>query len=342
MSRPTVHDVARAAGVSLATVDRVLNGRPGVREATVLKVREAVDELGYLRDLAAANLARRRNYSFAFVLPEPTGSFLRSIYTALDEWKMTSPIDRVAIEIRRTSAMDPHAVAGAITKLQKQGIDGIAVMARESPQLRDALNRAAESGVETLALLSDLPSTSRRHFVGIDNFAAGRTAGRLMGRFLNHVSGRILVVAGSMMSRDHQERRFGFDSVIGQDYPMLETSASLEARDDGGMVYDLVRRAWEGQSGVVGVYLCGDGASGLVRALREIDPEGRLVVVAHELTPSTREGLDEGLIDAIIVQDVNHLARSAIRILRAACDERDIVPSQERIRIEVILKENLI
>jgi LacI family transcriptional regulator len=51
--RATVHDVARAAGVSLATVDRVLNGRPGVRPQTAEKVDAAIRELDFRRDLSA-------------------------------------------------------------------------------------------------------------------------------------------------------------------------------------------------------------------------------------------------------------------------------------------------
>ena len=68
--KPTVNDIARVAGVSLATVDRVLNRRPGVRAVTVQKVHKAIDERGYVRDTAAANLARKRVYNFLFVLRE--------------------------------------------------------------------------------------------------------------------------------------------------------------------------------------------------------------------------------------------------------------------------------
>ena len=55
--RPTVNDIAKEAGVSLATVDRVLNDRPGVRAKTVRAVQDAIVQLGYVRDVAAANLA---------------------------------------------------------------------------------------------------------------------------------------------------------------------------------------------------------------------------------------------------------------------------------------------
>ena len=88
--RPTVHDIAEAAGVSLATVDRVLNRRPGVRSATVARVEDAVARLGYQRDVAAANLARRRTYPLVFVLPEGPNAFMRALEDAVREASLPS------------------------------------------------------------------------------------------------------------------------------------------------------------------------------------------------------------------------------------------------------------
>src|SRR5580658_5408683 len=69
MVRATVHDLARAAGVSLATIDRVLNRRGGVRAATIEKVELAIARLDYRRDAAAAMLAKQHEYRLAFVIP---------------------------------------------------------------------------------------------------------------------------------------------------------------------------------------------------------------------------------------------------------------------------------
>ena len=74
-----MNDIARVAGVSLATVDRVLNERPGVRSVTIKKVQAAIDELGYVRDTAAANLARQKTYRFIFVVPDWKGQFMASL-----------------------------------------------------------------------------------------------------------------------------------------------------------------------------------------------------------------------------------------------------------------------
>ena len=69
MLRPTTKDLAKAAGVSLATVDRVLNDRTGVRDDTVRRVTEAIEANGIIRNQSAANLARSRSYRFLFLLP---------------------------------------------------------------------------------------------------------------------------------------------------------------------------------------------------------------------------------------------------------------------------------
>ena len=83
--RPTTKDLAHAAGVSLATIDRVLNGRPGVREETVKAVNQAIDALGFVRNLSAANLARGKTYRFLFLLPRRGDQFLEALVERIEE-----------------------------------------------------------------------------------------------------------------------------------------------------------------------------------------------------------------------------------------------------------------
>ena len=66
-----------------------------------------------------------------------------------------------------------------------------------------------------------------------------------------------------------------------------------------------------------------------------------IVWIAHELTPHTRRFLLRGTIDAIISQDPGHEARSAARVLLAHCCGEPIMPDQERIRIDIFLRDNL-
>lgn len=340
MNKPTVHDIAKEAGVSLATVDRVMNGRAGVRDKTIAKVREAIDRLGYVRDTSAANLARQRQYRLVFVLPAEPSQFSQTLEAALKEASVSQIADRTLIKIVRAPSHDPHAIVRRLQALKVNQLDGVALMVPETPQVRDAVARLKEAGLAVVALVSDLPNSQRDYFIGTNSTAAGRTAGLLMGRFVNS-GGDILVVTNSMRSRDSLERRLGFDHVIGREFPALTALPSVEFHDDPARMEAVVGEALATRPRLAGVYSMGSGNTAMLRALRQSGRLAKLVVVAHELTPVTRQALLDSEIDAVIAQNVGHLVRSTLRVLRTLCDERPIFEAQERVRIEIVLRENL-
>ena len=339
--KPTINDIARVAGVSLATVDRVLNARSGVRTSTIEKVQNAIAELGYVRDTAAANLARRRRYRLAFILPDTRNEFVEAIEAALDEQAERSALDRTQIIIQKTPAFDGEAIVALLDDLEPSEVDGVAIFGPETPSVRDAVARARSKGVVVVALVADLPSSERDHFVGIDNVAAGATAARLLGRFACGRRGKIVVITGSRLARDHLERREGFDAVILRDFREFDVLPSIEGRDDPDLLARLLPTVFEAHSDICAVYSSAGGNAGLIRFLSAYPRAKDLVVIAHELTPLTRAALDDGVFDAVISQDAGHLARSAMRLMRATADDAPIDSMQERIRIDIYLKENM-
>ena len=341
MNKPTVHDIAKEAGVSLATVDRVLNSRPGVREKTVQRVQTAVEKLGYVRDIYAANLARQRTYQFAFVLPDGPSQFLRGLRDAIEETAKGLMPERSQIRTLSVSYQDPAVLDRTFRELEAAGIDGAAIMGSETPMVRDAIARLKAQGIAVVALVTDQPNSERDHFVGIDNVAAGRTAGVLMGRFVGQRPGKIAVVVNTMQARDMVERRLGFDAVMADAFPHLQTLPSLEGRDDHALTARVTANCVAENSGIVGIYSMGAGTRRVTQVVAERGLSGQVVVVSHELTPHSTSALSDGLIDVVINQNTGHLARSAMRVLRAKCDGLPIIPSQEKIRIEIVLKENL-
>ena len=117
MTRPTVIDIAREAGVSLATVDRVLNARPGVRAQTIGAVNDAISRLGYVRDQAAANLARSRNYRMAIVLPDSDSQFVQTLAQSLTDAAQQAAAIRTEARILRFPPEDMHALATLLADL---------------------------------------------------------------------------------------------------------------------------------------------------------------------------------------------------------------------------------
>lgn len=339
--RPTVQDVARQAGVSLATVDRVLNRRPGVREVTIEKVEAAISTLGYIRDVSAANLAKRQSYRFAFVIPEGSNSFMRGLEAEIEAVKRHSVADRTEISIYKVPPFNGRALAEILDSLEPEHCSGVAVVATEAVAVRDALARLRRNNVPVVTLVSDVPSFQYNAYVGIDNVSAGRTAARLLGNFLGARTGKIALVAGSMLVRDHVERRMGFEQIISSDYTNLQCLPVIEGKDDSDIVREKLQDCLDGRDDVVGVYNMGAGNRGLIEVLSASAANKERVVVAHELTEHTRRALNAGTIDAIIHQDAGHEVRSALRILKAQIDRTPLLSGQETIRIEIYLNENL-
>lgn len=340
MTRPTVHDIAREAGVSLATVDRVLNGRAGVRPQTIDKVNDAIRRLRYVRDTTAANLARQRRYGFVFVLPDGPSQFAETIRAALRAAYAAQIVDRVAVRLMAVPMGDPHDTVRALLSLDRAEVDGIALMVPETPPVRDAVNRLKQAGLAVVTLVSDLPNSARDYFVGIDNVSAGRTAALLMGKFIAR-PGEVLVVTNSIRARDSIERRLGFDQVMQTDFPLLTVLPTVESFDDPDRMEEVVFGLLIRKPKLVGLYAMGSGNAAVLRALRRSARAGQIKVLMHEVTPPTRAGLMAGEVDAVIAQNVGHLVRSAIRVLRSLADRLPIFEPQERLRIEIVLRENL-
>ena len=341
----TLRDVAAAAGVSLATADRVVNGRPGVSAKTANKVHEAVQRLGFRPLAAAAELARARSWRFAVVLPGGGNRFMMDIADNIRAQVDWFRARRIAVEIVEADVFDADTLAAELATLPGR-FDAVALVALDHPRVRAAIDDLVDAGMAVVTLVSDAPSSRRQHYVGIDNIAAGRTAGSLVGRFLGppragESGGSVGIVTGSGSLRDHAERRFGFGQVLVEEYPHLTRLIPLEGRDDPDRNRDLVRRMLADTPDLVAIYNTGEGSVGIAEALAEAGLARRILCVGHELTPATRRMLLDGTFAALVAQDPGHEVRSMARVLHALVTGQEIVAAQEHIRVQVILRDNL-
>ena len=337
----TAGDVAAAAGVSLATVDRVLNGRPGVRDATVRAVQEAVDRLGFRKDLVAANLARGRRYRFRFLVPRlPHNSFIEAVRREIEAAALRGLDQRIAVSIVDYAAFDPGDLARRLDACRDGGIMGVSVVAVDAPEVRDAIARLADAGVSVVTMVSDATPSRRACFIGPDNVAAGRVAATLLGRFVGRRRGRVLTVAGRMTLRDHAERRLGFAEVIGRDFPHLSLLPVAEGLDDAAVTGPIVAAALRAVPDLVGLYSMGAGNRGVVSALEAAGRACDVVVIGHELTPVMREALAAGTFDAAINQDPADEVRGAVGMLKALADGQEHHRT-DPVRIDIYLRDNL-
>lgn len=338
--RTTLADIAREAGVSTATVDRVLNGRDGVRGRTRERVLAVAERLGYIEETArpGGNGAEGADtVTLDVVLPGGTNTFLNNLAQQFAEAGAARKDVRVVVH--SIEAFDPEGLARKLESLHGAS-DGVGLIGLDHPVVREAIRSLAGSGVPVMTLISDITHVPRVGYVGIDNRAAGRLAGHLLGRFLRQGDGKVALFAGSLAYRGHEEREMGFRHMLEEEYPALKVVELREVRDDTERAYREATALIERHPDLAGIYNIGAGNRGIARALTESGRARSVVFIGHELTEFTRRFLLAGIMDAAIDQNPRVEAREAIdRLARAARGEDR--PGGPSIRIQAIFKENI-
>ena len=334
-SKPRIVDIALQAGVGTATVDRVLNGRPGVKPKTVQKVMEAarfLEESGGRPTVLAPTPAGLKLRAFLGGSPGFANEILAQ---ALRERARAAGFPLRLDFVRRT---EPAALAQALTECGMDGTSGVIVQPVEHPLVRDALASLIAKGVHIVTVLTQIPGIDELGYAGLDNRAAGRVTGQILGHLIGE-QGDIAIFHSDALYRSHEEREAGLRSILREDFPLVRIVEAASTDDNPTeclrMTQDLIAR----HPDISGIVNFAGGNRGIERALLDAGRAPDITYIAFNLTPLTRKALIERTIDAVIHQDMGRIAETALSSLLAAHQGAPMrivtVPA------EVILRENL-
>jgi LacI family transcriptional regulator len=340
-STPTIAEIARIAGVGTATVDRVLNRRPGVNADTVQRVLHAVSELGAPQQPGRPR--RGENFRFAFVLPAEESPFIGLVDRQIAQSAPDFRHGHITEVTHRIEAGDPARFAAELA--QVDSCQGIALLAPDLPPIKLAINELVRSGVHVVTLFSDVAGSMRSTSVGADNRAAGRTAGLLLARMAQS-DGRDTLLLASQATRlsAEIERRIGFAQVIEERFPALKMVRTPDLpADDDGACEALLRflRDDVDVDRLAGIYNVGSGSAGVARALAGAGLAAQVGVVAHDLTEEHRSLLSASALSYVLHQDIHYCVLTAARVLRALCENVRGALNVVQPRVEILTAENL-
>lgn len=335
--RSTIADIAAKAGVSTATVDRVLNGRAGVSARTKQTVLGAARSVGYLSETDGVAMPSKPVF-LEFIIPVGTNTFLVDLADSIEEFAGRLPLVE-ACKIHRLDTFDPVEFENAIDEVGLE-TSGIGVIALDHPTCREPLRRLTDAGVRVVTIASDIPSVPRQDYVGIDNRVAGRTAGLLMGRMIGAERRSVAVFLGSASYRGHEERESGFRSILASDFPDLTLLPPVEIADASQAGYIRAGALLERHLDIGGIYCIGGGRNGVVRATNEAKGP-RPMVICHDLTEDTRRFLLRGQVDVVIDQNAHLIAeQSVIKLLGTIATSTSYL-TPKLVEPRIILRENL-
>ncbi|WP_368373018.1 LacI family DNA-binding transcriptional regulator [Rubellimicrobium arenae] len=311
IAKPTFLDIARLAGVGTATVERVLNGRGGVRPPTVEKVLAAARALDYPRRLPETHRGLLR---VEVILVRPETTFFARLSQAFE--RVAAALD-ASLSVHRTflPELDPVAIADHIARpgLRRAGL---ILAVPDHPLIRTALARQQAEGLPVVQVVTRATGLDAP-YVGIDNHSAGRTAGLLLSRMQGR-GGSVVALCHSGLYQVQRDRIRGFGDYLrehGRDD--LRFVRVLFGHDEGQRSGDLLLEALRTWPDLAGLYNAG-GANASLCAVLRAHPRGRDVFfVGHELTERSGAALRDGVMSVVLDQAPEAQARRAMDLMLA-------------------------
>jgi LacI family transcriptional regulator len=329
---PTIADIARVSGLGTATVDRVLNGRPGVKDSSRAKVQAAMELLA-----AGGGGQTPREPRRIGVLTDSGVTFNNSLREAVDRYAGQRPDLVFSFSAVTTSEAKPIQYAQLLERIAEDS-DGLIIVAREDVIINRAVRAVTSRGMPVVCITTDLPDSARSFYVGSDQFGAGANAGYLMGRTVPALEGKILLVV-SAPYRGQAEREMGFRSTLRSQFAHLDVDERVNSHDEFDFSYQSVAKYIEDHGAPAGIYNVAGGNLGIGRALKDAGADKSVVFIGHELNANSRLLLEGGEMDFVIGHDLDaEVAQSALAV-EALLDGRPL-PQLGKTPVRIFTKYN--
>jgi LacI family transcriptional regulator len=332
----TVKEIAKEIGISVATLDRVLNNRGNVKPQTFQKVMDKIKELNYTPNKSASFLSRKNEYSIALVFPELPEYF----------WKQVEKGVQIAVEDFRDYGLHVQIVRSEKYDLERQKktvlelidsgkFDAIAVSPNDPQEMADAIDHGMDRGVAICTFNSDSPLSKRLFYVGCDYRIAGRLAADVLCKF---VGGKAKV--GLIMSYTNfqmQQKITGFREVVAEyDHIEMVGPLKLQAED-----YDTLDTFIDYFRQVDGIYVSSARLHVIAKRLADSKLPKPIALIGHDMTEEIYDYMKKGIVTATICQDPVNQGYLTVKSMFDYLTTGNKMGVKENItKLELVTKEN--
>jgi LacI family transcriptional regulator len=320
VKRPTITELARTAGVSVATVDRVLNGRLPVRDDTARKVWAAAEAIGFhgANAIRTRILADRPANHLGFILQKERHSFYVNFAEEIEAAARRIQDRNVKVSIQFAKTAEPAELADLLLRMGG-GVQAIAATGIDHHDVTSAVTALRQREIATFSLLSDFAQGVREAYLGLNNMKVGRSAAWLMSKSAPR-PGKVVLFIGGHRYHGHALRETGFRAYMREYAPGFEVMDAIVNLETRQLTQEALLGALARHDDIVGVYCAGGGMEGAIAALREIDCGEKIGCLVNELTPESRQALLERRITGIFQTPLRELCTDLVAAMLHTID----------------------
>ena len=219
----------------------------------------------------------------------------------------------VKAEFAGPDTYSPQDELEAFQKAVSSHPSGIAVSPARPELFNDAIGAAVKAGIPVICVDSDAPESHRVLFIGTDNYQSGIISGKRIAELM-HGKGQLVVIT-IPGQQNLDERLRGLAEAL-KKYPEIKITRTLDDKGDPRSANDQVSALMDSKTQVDGIVcLEASGGPGAAEALRRLNLNGKIPIVAMDKSPETLDFISDGVIAATVSQKPYTMAFYGLRFL---------------------------
>ncbi len=336
----TIYDVAAAAGVSIATVNRALNNKPRISESTRRLVIKVAEELGYTANKAAQALSRKTikiGIIICDTIPEVQQGILSGMKKAISELSTLNVQCEIYFVEKKEGDRFSEYKKG-FDKFRRDNVNGIIIFTGDQqPKQREEIDSLSKNGILTATIVTDIPDSKRILSVRCNGFCEGKMAAEMLSLLIP--GGKAAIFGSSEDVAICAENIEGFKS--GCRSLSLKVGPIFENRDDPRLAYDAVDRLVKEYPDVDGIYICSANSDSVCRRIEELGLVGKYKIVSTDLFEGVSLNMDKGIIHATLFQNLEKQGDVVVKTFyKMLCGEKAAATEEILFIPEIIMKSN--
>lgn len=329
-------EIAKKLNISRATVSRVINNHPNVKESTRQAVLSALKKYGYTPNESARSLVKNIHYKIAFIVFSDPAFFWNQVESGVNAARNDLP--NVTIDYFRTDIQHPEEQLNLLKSLPERGYQAIAIAPNSPALLVDAVDDLASQNFPVVVVNVEIPSAKQLCYIGCNYTQSGILAAEILAKSINH-QGKVVILDLQDPVIPIAQRVIGFRTKL-SDYSSITIGHILHFPRSGENVYESVLKLLQTDPDISGIFVSFAALEETAKAVRNATTSN-IAVIGYDLNHDIYSCLKDGSITATICHEPFNQGYYAVKTLYRYLN-LNIVPKQSIVysKLEVVFSSN--